>query len=302
MYKTLRTKGKNVITEKRRKRKPKKITEIRREIVNMNKNNDVQDEQKSTNKKDKYFVLEVITTVTGVISVIGTLIMSIISLVKVDEVDEKLAQYQIQQQEQQQILESIQSQYQIMQNILNQEQTVDVIQARENDVLIKTPDDKWIVVPMIEKDDIIFPNEIIERQYNAGECEYDRKDLFNKANEDWSKRDSFTYTISYISINQNKMVSLHQFINSIVIECNFYNKERIEHETHAYELYNKELDYDYLNVFYGVTPNVQFVTNEINDGIEDIKINIIIEFEIGGEVFSIPYTFDNWLDVKEDIF
>lgn len=183
-----------------------------------------------------------------------------------------------------------------------QEQTVDVIQARENDVLIKTPDDKWIVVPMIEKDDIVFPNEIIERQYNAGECEYDRKDLFNKANEDWSKRDSFTYTISYISINQNKMVSLHQFINSIVIEFNFYNKERIEHETHAYELYNKELDYDYLNVFYGVTPNVQFVTNEINDGIEDIKINIIIEFEIGGEVFSIPYTFDNWSDVKEDIF
>lgn len=41
-----------------------------------------------------------------------------------------------QSQSQEQMLESIQQQYQIMQNILNQEQTVDVIQARDNDVLI----------------------------------------------------------------------------------------------------------------------------------------------------------------------
>ena len=160
------------------------------------------------------------------LSAIFSIIISIISLCTVNEVKETLSQNQEQQQEQfqsmendidsinsqsqsqEQILESIQQQYQIMQNILNQEQTVDVIQARDNDVLIKTPDDKWIVVPMIEKDDIIFPIEILEKQYNVGECSFERMDLFNFDNDDWSNRDSFTYTIPYISINQNKIHDL----------------------------------------------------------------------------------------------
>lgn len=255
------------------------------------------------------------------ISVIASIIISIISLCTVNEVKETLNQHQSQQQEQfqsieneidsinsqsqsqEQMLESIQHQYQIMQNILNQEQTVDVIQARDNDVLIKTPDDKWIVVPMIEKEDIIFPVEILEKQYNVGECSFERMDLFNFDNDDWSNRDSFTYTIPYISINQNKMVSLYQFINKIDVEFKFYKNDQIQYETYKYELFNKDNkdEYEYLNVFNDVSPKVQFVTNEINDGIEDIKINIIIEFEIGGSTFSIPYTFDSWLNVNQDI-
>lgn len=255
------------------------------------------------------------------LSAIFSIIISIISLCTVNEVKETLSQNQEQQQEQfqsmendidsinsqsqsqEQMLESIQQQYQIMQNILNQEQTVDVIQARDNDVLIKTPDDKWIVVPMIEKEDIIFPVEILEKQYNVGECSFERMDLFNFDNDDWSNRDSFTYTIPYISINQNKMVSLYQFINKIDVEFKFYKNDQIQYETYKYELFNKDNkdEYEYLNVFNDVSPKVQFVTNEINDGIEDIKINIIIEFEIGGSTFSIPYTFDSWLNVNQDI-
>lgn len=255
------------------------------------------------------------------ISAFFSIIISIISLCTVNEVKETLSQNQEQQQEQfqsvendidsinsqsqsqEQMLESINQQYQTMQNILNQEQTVDVIQARDNDVLIKTPDDKWIVVPMIEKDDIIFPNEILEKQYNVGECLDKRIDLFNIDNDDWSNRDSFTYTIPYISINQNKMVSLYQFINKIDVEFKFYKNDQIEYETYKYELFNKinKDEYQYLNVFNDVSPKVQFVTKETNDGIEDIKINIIIEFEIGGSTFAIPYTFDSWLTVNQDI-
>lgn len=254
------------------------------------------------------------------ISAFFSIIISIISLCTVNEVKETLSQNQEQQQEQfqsvendidsinsqsqsqEQMLESINQQYQTMQNILNQEQTVDVIQARDNDVLIKTPDDKWIVVPMI-KNDIIFPNEILEKQYNVGECLDKRIDLFNIDNDDWSNRDSFTYTIPYISINQNKMVSLYQFINKIDVEFKFYKNDQIEYETYKYELFNKinKDEYQYLNVFNDVSPKVQFVTKETNDGIEDIKINIIIEFEIGGSTFAIPYTFDSWLTVNQDI-
>ncbi|PAT01003.1 hypothetical protein CI105_08940 [Candidatus Izimaplasma bacterium ZiA1] len=58
----------------------------------------------------------------------------------------------------------IQNQYQIMESILSQEQTVDVIQARDNDVLIRTPDDKWLAIPMIEKSDIEISTEIIEKK------------------------------------------------------------------------------------------------------------------------------------------
>lgn len=262
-----------------------------------------------------------INVIVTSVSVIFSIIISIISICTVNEVKETLNQHQSQQQvqfqsiendidsinsqsqSQEQMLESIQHQYQIMQNILNQEQTVDVIQARDNDVLIKTPDDKWIVVPMIEKEDIIFPVEILEKQYNVGECSFERMDLFNFDNDDWSNRDSFTYTIPYISINQNKMVSLYQFINKIDVEFKFYKNDQIQYETYKYELFNKDNkdEYEYLNVFNDVSPKVQFVTNEINDGIEDIKINIIIEFEIGGSTFSIPYTFDSWLNVNQDI-
>ena len=254
------------------------------------------------------------------ISAFFSIIISIISLCTVNEVKETLSQNQEQQQEQfqsvendidsinsqsqsqEQMLESINQQYQTMQNILNQEQTVDVIQARDNDVLIKTPDDKWIVVPMI-KNDIIFPNEILEKQYNVGECLDKRIDLFNTDNDDSSSRDSLTYTIPYISINQNKMVSLYQFINKIDVEFKFYKNDQIEYETYKYELFNKinKDEYQYLNVFNDVSPKVQFVTKETNDGIEDIKINIIIEFEIGGSTFAIPYTFDSWLTVNQDI-
>lgn len=156
---------------------------------------------------------------------------------------------------------------------------------------------------MIEKDDIIFSYEILDKQYNVGECSFEIINLFYSDDNDWSNRDSFTYTILYISINQNKMVSLYQFINKIDVEFKFYKNDQIQYETYKYELFNKisKDEYQYLNVFNDVSPKVQFVTNEINDGIEDIKINIIIEFEIGGSTFAIPYTFDSWLTVNQDI-
>lgn len=283
----------------------------------MSENNTLDNEQKYP--KQTMWIRWLNTVITSV-SVIFSIVISCISICTVNEVKETLSQYQLQQQQQsqnmendidlinsqsqsqKQMLESIQQQYQIMQNILNQEQTVDVIQARDNDVLIKTPDDKWIVVPMIEKDDIIFPNEILEKQYNVGECSFDRVDLFNESKEDWMKRDSFTYTIPYISINQNKMVSLYQFINKIEVEFKFYKNDQIQYEIYKYEVYNKmnKDKYEYLNVFNDVCPDVQFVTKEVDDGIEDIKINIIIEFEIGGSIFSIPYTYDSWLKVNQN--
>lgn len=196
----------------------------------------------------------------------------------------------------------IQEQYQIMQNILSQEQTVDVIQARDNDVLIRTPDEKWIVVPMIEKDDIEFSTEIIEKKYAYDELDLIRIDLFNQELQDWSERDAFTYTLPYLSINPNKMVSLQQFINKITIEFKYYNSNQIDYYSDFYDLYIDGNEYNYLNVFENISTGNSYITKEIIgfNGIEDIKINLIIEFDIGGSVFSIPYTFDDFISVNED--
>jgi len=209
-------------------------------------------------------------------------------------------------QDQYQILENqisnIQEQYVALENIINQQQTVDVIQARDNDVLIKTPDDKWLVIPMIEKSDITFANEIIEKKYKNGHPLLERIDMFNYDNEDWSARDGFTYTLPFLSLNQNKMVSLYQFITKIEIEFKLYNSNKVDYQSEFYELFNQTNEYKYLNVFENIMPNKQFITKEFIglNGIEDIKLTVIITFNINDNIFAIPYTFDDFIYVNED--
>ncbi len=240
------------------------------------------------------------------ISVTVSLVACIFSVITVftakDAVENIQQQYQKQTQSLENEILNIQEQYQIIQNIIKQEQTVDVIQARDNDVLIRTPDDKWIIVPMIEKKDIEFSSQFIEKQYKPGECNLEKVDLFNNKGENWDKKDSFTYMLPYISINQNKMVSLYQFINKMTIEFKLYNNDKIEYYSEFYSFYIQESVYDYLNVFENISTQKQYVTNEFigNNGIENIKVSIIIEFQIGGNTFSIPYTFDDYISVNQD--
>lgn len=234
---------------------------------------------------------------------LGAFIFTIIVAITAKNAVESIqSQVQIQNQALMNEVDAIQEQYQIMQNILSQEQTVDVIQARDNDVLIRTPDEKWIVVPMIEKEDIEFSSEIIEKKYAYDELDWSRIDLFNADDEDWSERDAFTYTLPFLSINQNKMVSLQQFINKITIEFKYYHSNQIDYYSDFYELYTAGNEYKYLNVFENINTGNSYVTKELVgfNGIEDIKISLIIEFEIGGTVFSIPYTFDDYIPVNED--
>lgn len=199
---------------------------------------------------------------------------------------------------------NVQDQYQILENIINQHQSVDVIEARDNDVLIMTPDGKWIVIPMIEKDDFEFSDEIIETQYNQGESTLPRVKLFNVDSDDWSTRDSFTYTLPLLSINQNKMVSLYQFISSIDVEFKLYDENEIDYYVEKINVFNQDETYTYLNVFENISPQVQYVTHDSNiidgDGIEKIKISIIIEFDINDVKFSIPYVFDEYVTVNQD--
>jgi hypothetical protein len=199
-------------------------------------------------------------------------------------------------------LESVQTQYQDLQNIINQQQSVDVIEARDNDVLIMTPDGKWIVVPMIENSDIMFSSDIIEQKMSVGESTLDRYDLFNENSDDWTARDSFTYVLPTLTINQNKMVSLYQFINSIDVEFKLYDEDQINFEKVSVNIFNQHEEYTYLNVFESIMPQYQFVTDDglgLN-GIEEIKISVIIEFEISDVVFSIPYVFDDFVNVNQD--
>jgi len=191
-------------------------------------------------------------------------------------------------------LDNINSQYQTLQNIIELEQTVDVIQARDNDVLIKTPDDKWLVIPMIDSSYIIFSDTIIETKYNSGESELERVDIFRDNEDDWSTRDSFTYTLPTLSINQNKMLSLIDYIENIDVRFYLYNNDQIEYEVFSKNIYNKNGSYEYLNVFENITPDYQFVTNQYNDGSEDIKISVIIQLNINDEIRTLHFTFDYW--------
>lgn len=199
-------------------------------------------------------------------------------------------------------LVSIQTQYQTVQTMIDQQQSVDVIQARDNDVLIMTPDGKWLVIPMIEKNDIEFSSEIIEKQYNSGELsDIERIDLFKDEEDSWENRDSFTYTLPILTINQNKMLSLFQFINKIDVVFNLYNTDQIELFSYVENVYTVGDETDYLNVFQNITPGVQFVTKQINDGIEDIKISIVIELLINGSIHRLQYNFDDFITVNPDI-
>jgi len=265
---------------------------------NKNKNN----EEKYLNKKIK---VEIGTLALAVISFLFSVIVSFTAKNAVQDIKAEFENTISNIQEQYQILENqintVQEQYLELENIINQQQTVDVIQARDNDVLIKTPDDKWLVIPMIEKEDISFANEIIEKQYNSGDIDLERVDMFNYNNEDWSGRDGFTYSLPFVSFNQNKMVSLYQFITKIELEFKLYHSNKVDYQSEFYELYNNELQYKYLNVFENIMPNKQFVTNELitQNGIEDIKLTVIITFDIGENIFSIPYTFDDFIYVNE---
>ena len=258
--------------------------------------------KKYLNKKLK---VEIGTLALAVISFLFSVIVSFTAKNAVQDIKVEFENTISNIQEQYQSLENqintVQEQYLELENIINQQQTVDVIQARDNDVLIKTPDDKWLVIPMIEKEDISFANEIIEKQYNSGDIDLERVDMFNYNNEDWSNRDGFTYTLPFVSFNQNKMVSLYQFITKIELEFKLYHSNKVDYQSEFYELYNNELQYKYLNVFENIMPNKQFVTKEIitQNGIEDIKLTVIITFDIGENIFSIPYTFDDFIYVNE---
>jgi hypothetical protein len=253
-----------------------------------------------------------IGSAVSITSLIFTIIISSFSTFTVNKVksdsDKQLQEFnnyivelqeqnQSQSQEIENSLDIIQDQYTTIQNLISQEQNVDVIQARDSDILIRTSDDKWLIIPMINSSDITHSANIVEEQYNVGEITLDRFDLFNDNNEDWSQRDSFTYTLPFLSINPSKMLSLSQFIDSIYLEFVFYKNDQTTYIKDTLLLYNNEIENDYLNFFENIMIEKQYVTNEYNDGIEDIKINIIINYEINDEIHSIPYFLDYFIPV-----
>lgn len=280
----------------------------------MKDNKFTNDELEEKSLKKQANIREWIATGLAAISFIFTIIMFIISKIAVEEIK---AEYSVQvqnfeaiianSQEQYQLVSSeltaVQEQYLSIQSIINQQQSVDVIEPRDNDVLIMTPDNKWIVVSMIEKIDFDFSGEIIEEQFNSNQSTLERVDLFNESNDDWTSKDSFTYTLPLLTINQNKMVNLYQFITFIDVEFKLYDENEIDYHVETINIFNQDTEYKYLNVFENIMPDKQFVTNDGFgfNGVEQIKITIIIQFNVGGNIFNIPYVFDEYITVNQDI-
>mgnify|MGYP000918035271 CR=1 FL=1 len=238
-----------------------------------------------------------INVIVTSISSIFAIIISIVSYTVVKEVQEVIKQQQIQYQEQITNLE----------NMIEQEQFVDVIQARDN-ILIKTDNDKWIVIPMLVIEDITIPDKIIEYRHSSMELseeDFQKKGLFDIDTSKIQTNDTFTYKVPTITINPNILMSLRRFIKNIYIEFNIYTNDGIQkHATDRITIKFDELQYD--NVFSDLELPYQYVTDNAWDvlnggnGINKIKISVVIEYQISDkDTFVIPYSQENFTAIDE---
>lgn len=186
-----------------------------------------------------------------------------------------------------------------------QKQTQVVIEPRDGDVIVKDGDD-YKLLQLIELSDINFPTKIQEVQHTYNNSiAANRVDINNFNKEDWSKRDSFSYIINSFSINPNKIINLLSNINRLTVYCDFYTEKNIstfvdlEENAFYFEMIEDKPNLELTQ--FNVKSQKEYVTKEINDGIEWVKIRVEIVYNIGGKIVTDTLTTD-WIATAADYF
>ncbi len=203
-----------------------------------------------------------------------------------------------QQQLQQQLQDQYQQQVQNQQQLQQQLQTQVVIEPRDGDIIVHIGDD-YKLLQLIQYEDIVFPSKIQEIKVdNEKSVIENRVDIANEEQEDWLSKDSFKYIISNFSINPNKVINLLGTIESLSVYCDFYQEKNIstfislnEKDAYLFKIIdgnNKDIKVSNINT----ESEKEYVTNEINNGIEWVKIRVEIVYaiEVDGKMTRITDT------------
>ncbi len=197
-----------------------------------------------------------------------------------------------------------------------QNQEVITLEPRDGDVIIKDGN-RYKLIQLIQIDDISMSQEMQESRFNWNEDEPQNRVEILKDNldEDWSKKDSFGYTLGYISFNPNKIINLIDNIDYIKIHFDFYEKDDIstkitliEEECFIDNFYNKSEDNLSISTSKtNIRSTNHYVTNAGLglEGINYIKPRIEIQYSLeteGGENYRINTDIvanEEWLTIKE---
>lgn len=188
-----------------------------------------------------------------------------------------------------------------------QEQTQIVIEPREGDIIVTVGND-YKLLQLINSTDILFPSKVQEIQfkYSNDEIIGKRVEINNFNNDDWSKQDSFSYIINSFSINPNKVINLIENIGSITVFCDFYAEKNIAtyinlgDKNFFFTMIDNENKSDFRVSNINEKSEYSYVTNELNNGIEWVKIRVEIEYCINGRTIHDSITSD-WIPTDADI-
>lgn len=187
------------------------------------------------------------------------------------------------------------------------EQTQVVIEPRDGDIIVKDGDD-YKLLQLITNQDIVFPTKVQEKKIKPNDSNKEmRRDINNEKKENWDDKNSFSYTINSFSINSNKVINLLENIEGINVYCDFYDEQNIttiaKIENDSYFTFNfidnskkKDLTLSLTNV----NSKYEYVTSELNNGIEWVKIRVEIIYKIGEQKITDIITSD-WIPTDADI-
>ena len=194
----------------------------------------------------------------------------------------------------------------IIQSSNEQKQTQVVIEPRDGDIIVKDGDD-YKLLQLISINDISFPTKVQEVQYQSSNSNLDnRVDIGNINNENWDNRDSFRYVINNFSINSNKVINLLQNINDITVYCDFYSEKNIStfinlgENAFQFKMWSNAKSEKFEITKQNVSSEKEYVTKEVNDGIEWVKIRVEISYIIGEQEILDTLTSD-WIETDADI-
>ena len=195
----------------------------------------------------------------------------------------------------------------IIQSSNEQKQTQVVIEPRDGDIIVKDGDD-YKLLQLISISDVSFPTKIQEVQYQSSESDTEKRvNIGNINNENWENRDSFRYVINNFSINSNKVINLLQNIKDITVYCDFYTEKNIstfvtldKDDAFSFKMWTNAKSEKFEITKANVVSQKEYVTKELNDGIEWVKIRVEISYIIGEQEILDTLTSD-WIETDADI-